>query len=198
MVSLSFFNQKNCHVLNWKWLRSIWMVPSWVRAQAWALLKKWEDKYDSEAMPMVVPGLSWGLSGKESDHQCRKHRFNPWVRKIPWRKKRLPTPVFSPGKSQGQRSPGGYNTWGPKESDTAYQLNNNNKMVTWCSQILSGDIKWRKISTFMTHWACNICAHKIQVYDWKCNRNIEFVIYRDPTAITLCICEQWNNLKPSL
>ena len=42
--------------------------------------------------------------------------------------------------------PGGYNTWGRKEWDTAYQLNNN-KMVTLCSQILSGDTKWRKVST---------------------------------------------------
>ena len=31
-------------------------------------------------------------------------RFNPWVRKIPWRKKWLPTPVFLPGESHGQRS----------------------------------------------------------------------------------------------
>ena len=28
----------------------------------------------------------------------------PWVRKIPWRKKWQPTPVFLPGKSHGQRS----------------------------------------------------------------------------------------------
>ena len=27
--------------------------------------------------------------------QCGRHRFNPWVRKIPWRRKWLPTPVFA-------------------------------------------------------------------------------------------------------
>ena len=27
--------------------------------------------------------------------------FDPWVRKIPWRRERLPTPVFWPGKSLG-------------------------------------------------------------------------------------------------
>ena len=32
-----------------------------------------------------------------------RHRFNPWVRKIPWRKAWQPTPVFLPGKSHGQR-----------------------------------------------------------------------------------------------
>ena len=33
-----------------------------------------------------------------------ENRFNPWVRKIPWRRAWLPTPVFLPGKSHGQRS----------------------------------------------------------------------------------------------
>ena len=30
--------------------------------------------------------------------------FDPWVRKIPWRKKWQPTPVLLPGKSHGRRS----------------------------------------------------------------------------------------------
>ena len=52
-------------------------------------------------------GLSW-LSGKELTCQCRRHRFNPWVRNIPWRKKWQPTPVFLPGEFHGQRSLMGY------------------------------------------------------------------------------------------
>ena len=28
--------------------------------------------------------------------QCRRPGFNPWVRKIPWRRKWQPTPVFLP------------------------------------------------------------------------------------------------------
>ena len=32
-------------------------------------------------------------------------RFNFWVGKIPWRRKRLPTPVFWPGEFQGLYSP---------------------------------------------------------------------------------------------
>ena len=31
--------------------------------------------------------------------------FNPWVGKIPWRKERLPTPVFRPGEFHGLYSP---------------------------------------------------------------------------------------------
>jgi len=28
---------------------------------------------------------------------CERPGFNPWVGKIPWRRERLPTPVFWPG-----------------------------------------------------------------------------------------------------
>ena len=33
-----------------------------------------------------------------------RHEFSPWVGKIPWRRKGLPTPVFLPGESHEQRS----------------------------------------------------------------------------------------------
>ena len=52
--------------------------------------------------------------------QCRRHRtlgFDPWVGKIPWRRKWQPTPVFLPGESHGQWSLAGYTLWGRKESD---------------------------------------------------------------------------------
>ena len=53
--------------------------------------------------------------------QCRRrkrHGFHPWVRKIPWRRKWQPTPVFLPGEPHGQRSLAGYSPWGCKELDT--------------------------------------------------------------------------------
>ena len=40
-----------------------------------------------------------------------------WDGKIPWRRERLPTPVFWPGEFHGL-----YNPWGHKESDTTEQL----------------------------------------------------------------------------
>ena len=60
-------------------------------------------------------------NGKEPASQCQCRRlktcgFNPWVRKIAWRRKWLLTPVFLPGKSHGQRSLVGYSSWGCKES----------------------------------------------------------------------------------
>ena len=57
-------------------------------------------------------GLLWWLRGKESACLCRKHKFNPWVGKIPWGRKWQPTPVFLLGKSHGQRSLVGYNPRG--------------------------------------------------------------------------------------
>jgi len=39
------------------------------------------------------------------------------VGKSPWRRKRLPTPVFWPGEFHGQRSLAGYSSWGRKKSD---------------------------------------------------------------------------------
>ena len=59
-------------------------------------------------------GLPRWLSGKESTCQCRRRRFNPWVRKIAWRRKWLPTAVFVPGKSHEQRSLADYSPWGHK------------------------------------------------------------------------------------
>ena len=45
-------------------------------------------------------------------------RFYPWVRKILWRRKWQPTPVFLPGESHGQRSLAEFSPWGHKELDT--------------------------------------------------------------------------------
>ena len=54
--------------------------------------------------------------------QCRRPGFDPWVRKMPWRKKWQPTPVFLPRESHGLRSLVGYRPWGHKESDTTERL----------------------------------------------------------------------------
>jgi len=43
---------------------------------------------------------------------CRRHirnRFDPWVGKIPWRRKMATYKVFLPGEFYGQRSLVGYN-----------------------------------------------------------------------------------------
>ena len=84
-------------------------------------------KWDHTAFVFCViylTGLPRWLSGKESACRCRSCKrpgFNPWVGKIPWRRKWQPTPVFLPGESHGQRSPVGYNPWGRRVGhDWAY------------------------------------------------------------------------------
>ena len=59
-------------------------------------------------------GFPRWLNGKESTCQCSRLKFNPWVGEMHWRRKWQPTPVFLPGKSNGQRSPVGYSPWGRK------------------------------------------------------------------------------------
>ena len=54
-------------------------------------------------------GFPGGVSGKELACQCRRCKrcgFNPWVAKIPCRKKWQPTPVFLPEKIPWTEEPG--------------------------------------------------------------------------------------------
>ena len=67
-------------------------------------------------------GLPRWCRGKESACQCRRRGFDPWLRKIPWRRKWQPTPVFLPGKSRGQRSLAGDSPWGCKEQEMTESL----------------------------------------------------------------------------
>ena len=56
---------------------------------------------------VVSEGFPGGSSGKELACQFRRHkrhRFDPLIGKIPWRRKWQLTPVFLPGESHGQRS----------------------------------------------------------------------------------------------
>ena len=78
-----------------------------------------------------LDGIPQRLSGKESICQCRRHRrpaFDPWVRKIPWRKEGQPTPVFLPGKPHAQRSLVGYSPGGCKELHTTERMNTTKRL----------------------------------------------------------------------
>ena len=60
------------------------------------------------------PGSS---AGKALSAMQGRPGFHPWDGKMPWRRKRLPTPVFWPEEFHGLYSP-----WGRKESDTIERL----------------------------------------------------------------------------
>ena len=44
--------------------------------------------------------------------ETQEMQVNPWVGKIPWRRKWQPAPILLPRKSYGQRSLAGYSLWG--------------------------------------------------------------------------------------
>ena len=74
------------------------------------------NQYSKKRRSKVICPLhafSMGFSGgSESACNAGRPQFGPWVGKIPWTKKWLPTLIFLPQESPGQRSLAGYCTWG--------------------------------------------------------------------------------------
>ena len=62
-------------------------------------------------------GFPGGSDGKESACNVGDPGLILGSEKIPWKRERLPTPVFLPEEFHGQRSLTGYGLWGCKESD---------------------------------------------------------------------------------
>ena len=71
----------------------------------------WRPEHQPLGRGLSLRGLPWWLSGKESTHQCRRHRFSLWVGKIPWRRKWQPT-IDSCWETPGQSSLAGYSSGG--------------------------------------------------------------------------------------
>ena len=93
---------------------------------------------EGKGYPLQYSGLEyspWGLKrvGHDWATFIHTHQFNPQVRKIPWRKKWQPAPVFMPGKPHGQRSLVDCSPWSCKivghDWVTKQWQNNGNKSV---------------------------------------------------------------------
>ena len=77
-------------------------VSRHVQLSAIILLTSSEMNSDKQRIKCVFP-----TGGKESACQCRRCKrrsFDPWVRKMPWRRKWQPTPVFLPSIAHAQGS----------------------------------------------------------------------------------------------
>ena len=102
------------------------MWETWVRSLGWEdPLEKGKTSHPNILawrIPWDLFGLPWWLRQKSVCLQCGRPRFDPQVRKIPWRRKWQPTPVLVPRKFHGWRSLVGYSPWGRKESDTTEWL----------------------------------------------------------------------------
>ena len=102
-------------------------VKSYISGNRNIYKTKWDDtsyhlKVSSFGVSFSVHLLPGGSDSKSVCLQCRRPGFDPWVRKIPRRKKWQPTPVLLPGKSHGQRSLVSYSPRGGRESDTVERL----------------------------------------------------------------------------
>ena len=73
----------------------------------------------------------WRGFSNDSESTCNSGNTGDRVRKIPWKRGWLPTPVFLPGESHEQKSLVGYSQWGHKELD----------MTEWLSTHLSLSIQ---------------------------------------------------------
>ena len=83
------------------WWTGIACCDSWSRKESDTTERlNWtEHLFDVYLIVLAYPGGSV----VKNRLQCRRHGFNPWVGKIPWRTKWQPTPILLPGKSHGQR-----------------------------------------------------------------------------------------------
>ena len=98
-----------------------WVAISSSSAQKWKVKVKLLSRVPLLATAWTVAyqaPLSLGFSGLEVRCHCLllcMVGFNPWVRKILWKRKWLPTPISFPREFHEQRSLVGYSPWGRKE-----------------------------------------------------------------------------------
>ena len=120
-------------------------------------------------------GLPRWFSGKESTCQCRRHRrsgFDPWVGKLPWRRKWQLILVLFPRKFHRQMSLAGYSPWGPKELDMTEPY--------WAHTQLE-KLKWIAPNFTLSHCNTVICT------------NVSTSLIHDP--LHYCHCP-WNPSLP--
>ena len=88
-----------------------WSLNHWITKEVS------EVKYFLIELCILVSQVARVVNNLPANVGDKKHGFDPWVGKIPWRKTWEPTPVFLPGESHGQGSLMSYVPWGCKESD---------------------------------------------------------------------------------
>ena len=117
--------------------RSLAGYSPWDHRVRQDLVTKPPPPYRYACIYVFIMSFPGGASGEEPACQCRRCErcgFDPWIRKIPWRRAWPPTPICLPGESPwteevvrvyfswkflGQRSLVGYSPKCCKESDTA-------------------------------------------------------------------------------
>ena len=119
---------------------------------------------------------TWKIYGIRIRLQCRQPRFDPWGRKIPWRRKWQLTPLFLPGKFHGQRRLTGYSPWGRKSqkwlSNWAWarlqdlirtKHEKKGRMQDYSSHSQQRSMRW-----FIQKWVQFHFKWKYSAESWKC------------------------------
>ena len=110
-------------------------------------------------------------------------RFNPWVGKIPWRRKWQPTPVSLPGKSHGQRSLVGCSPWGRKESGTTERLT-----LTYLLNTYTGFTDFRKKTPEVVYLSHPVISRVHSIYrTYHC--------WCWPWSLTQVVCVSFLHIK---
>ena len=88
--------------------------------------------------------------------QCKRPEFDPWVRKIPWRREWQPTPEFLPGEFYGYRSLADYSPWDRKRVWHAWETKHVALQTSWRQRAssLSAFIPPPSPSSWTTSCAC--------------------------------------------
>ena len=112
------------------------------------------EPFDTENICFVPRGRGFpgSASGEEPACQCRRYkrcRFDPWVRKIPWRRAWRPTLAFLPGGSHGQRSLVVYGPWGCRvRHDWSYSIH-----------MYQAKAKFPFLTEFSVDFHAALCSH---------------------------------------
>ena len=95
-----------------------------------------------------------------------RYRINPWVRRILWKRKWQPTPVFLPRKSHGQKSLAGKSPWDCKW--VGHYLATKQQHFSYTQYV--GALYYRWILNFVTCFSASIwiiiwlfCVHFVHV-----------------------------------
>ena len=103
---------------------------------------------------------------RQQFRRCKRFRFHPWVRKIPWNREWQATSVFLPWESHGQRSLVGYSPWGHTQSDTTQPAHM--PFIHWASDTLASFLILYHSDTQSN---CTLKSHgalkKYQALEWS-------------------------------
>ena len=122
-IEFSFLNKGPCiFILHWAaQIMSLVLITAGISIPSFSCLASCFMPFiQSFVHPRNVywaPGASGIRTHLPTQVRLKRHWFNPWVRKTPWRRAWQPTPLFLPGEFHGQKSLVGYNLWGHTELD---------------------------------------------------------------------------------